>query len=223
MVRVAVEGALEDWPEPGLAAHMKIFLPQAEGAPVMRTYTVRSFDRARGEVEIDVLLHDGDGPAARWAERVARGDTLELSGLARSTFAVEHPAGAYVFVGEESSLPAIATCLEALPEEARATVLLEVASRDDEQPLASAAALDLQWLHRDGGGHGEKLVPAVEALLPGLSADLVWVACEAGVMRRIRRPLLDGGIPAEYLKTRGYWKLGTAGHPDHDTGEEGGG
>jgi NADPH-dependent ferric siderophore reductase len=220
MVRVTVEGALEDWPEPGLAAHMKIFLPQGDDAPVMRTYTVRRFDRALREVDIDVVLHAGGGPAARWAESAVPGDMLELSGLARSTFAIDDGEGKVSFVGEESSLPAIATCVEALPEGSRATVLVEVAGSEEEQPLDSAATLDVRWLHRGGRAHGEVLERAVAALTPELVQRRVWVACEAGVMRRLRRHLLDGGVARERLATRGYWKLGDAGHPDHDTGDD---
>jgi hypothetical protein len=37
----------------------------------------------------------------------------------------------------------------------------------------------------------------------------------------VRRHLLDErGMDRQQLYTRGYWKLGAADHPDHDTGED---
>ncbi len=216
-VRVTVRGELADWPEPGPAAHMKVFLPDTPAGPVMRTYTVRRFDRERGEVVVDFTLHEGDGPAARWAARVAPGAGLELAGRSRSTFEPVPDGGTYLFAGDESALPAIATCLEALPSSAKATAVVEVADRAEEQPLRSAAALDVRWLHRDAG---ETLADAVADASAATAYTQVWVACEADVMRAIRRALLDAGYSKEALKTRGYWKRGESDHPDHDTGED---
>ena len=54
-------------------------------------------------------------------------------------------------------------------------------------------------------------------LIPGTR---LWIATEAGVVRRIRRALLDErGVLAEHLVTRGYWKRGAANHPDRDYGD----
>jgi NADPH-dependent ferric siderophore reductase len=40
-------------------------------------------------------------------------------------------------------------------------------------------------------------------------------------MRTIRRHLLgERGLDRSQVHTRGYWKLGVAGHPGHDTGED---
>jgi NADPH-dependent ferric siderophore reductase len=220
VVRVTAEGDLADWPDPGPAAHMKIFLPQPDSDPVMRTYTVRRFDPVRGEVDIDFVLHDGKGPASSWARTAAAGDEFAVAGRSRSTFAFDEEVSSYLFVGEESSLPAIATCLEALPAGVRATVVAEVADSAEEQPLVSAAALDLRWLHREASPAGERLPLAVEEAVAEAAAGLTWVACEAGAMRRIRRQLLeDCGYPAQALKARGYWKRGESDHPDNDTGE----
>jgi NADPH-dependent ferric siderophore reductase len=40
-------------------------------------------------------------------------------------------------------------------------------------------------------------------------------------MRAVRRHRLgERGLVRDQLYTRGYWKLGAADHPDHDTGED---
>jgi NADPH-dependent ferric siderophore reductase len=216
-VRVTVNGELADWPEPGPAAHMKVFLPDTPSGPVMRTYTVRRFDRERGLVAIDFFLSDGAGPATQWASRVVPGMRLELSGRARSGFTPEPGAASYLFAGDESALPAIATCLEALPASAAATAIIEVSDAQECQPLGSAATVDGSWLY---AGEGDGLPQAVLEAAAASDYDLVWVACEAGTMREIKRSLLDAGTAPERLKTRGYWKRGAVDHPDHDTGED---
>ncbi len=217
-VRVVVQGELADWPEPGPAAHMKVFLPDTPVGPVVRTYTVRDWDRERGAVTIDMALNEGHGPATQWASRVVPGMWMEISGRSRSTFTPAEEGGHHLFAGDETALPAIATCVASLPESARATVILEVADADEEQPLATHAQVDVRWLHtQDGDGDfTDSVLEAVVSLAP----TEVWIACEAGVMRGIRRALLDQRFPVEQLKTRGYWKRGESDHPDHDTGED---
>ncbi len=139
-MRVTVGGELGDWPEPGPAAHLKLFLPQDDGETAMRTYTVRAFDRERRELTVDVYLHEGNGPAARWAATAQPGATLELSGRARSTFEPTPGATSYLFAGDPSALPAIATCVEALPPAARATVVAIARDPTDYPPLAFGAS-----------------------------------------------------------------------------------
>jgi NADPH-dependent ferric siderophore reductase len=212
-VRITVAGDLADWPEPGPAAHMKVFLPRPVGESVMRTYTVRRFDRQRGEVVVDFVLHEGNGPAASWATAAAPGDLLELSGRSRSTFEPDVNPCAYLFAGDASALPAIATCLESLPSAASAVVVGMVGDPADALPLESDAKLDVRWLY---GSSDDGFVAAVE----DVPADRAWVACEATVMRRVRVGLLSR-YERGALSTRGYWKRGEANHPDHDTGDEG--
>jgi NADPH-dependent ferric siderophore reductase len=56
--------------------------------------------------------------------------------------------------------------------------------------------------------------------LPG-GRGACWVGLEAAAMRAVRRHLLGvRGLDREQVYTRGYWKLGVADHPDHDTGED---
>jgi NADPH-dependent ferric siderophore reductase len=60
------------------------------------------------------------------------------------------PADWYLLAGDETALPAIGRMLEDVPTTARVVVRIEVDSLADRQPLHSAAALDLQWLSREG-------------------------------------------------------------------------
>jgi NADPH-dependent ferric siderophore reductase len=49
----------------------------------------------------------------------------------------------------------------------------------------------------------------------------VYVGCEAGVMRRIRKNLIEtAGFERTRITTRGYWRVGAANHPDRDYGDD---
>jgi NADPH-dependent ferric siderophore reductase len=216
VVRVTVKGELSDWQVAGPGAYMKIFLPVGpDGSNVMRTYTVREFDKANNEATIDFALHE-HGPASDWARVAKPGDKLEMAGSARSTF--EPASGKYVFGGDEASLPAIASCLASLPADAEATVIVEVDDPQEEQDLTSPAKIDVRWLHRDNGS--EPFIDTVTKAVDGDKPTEIWVACEADVMRSVRRKLIDSGYPVSILKTRGYWRRGEVDHSDHDTGDD---
>jgi NADPH-dependent ferric siderophore reductase len=232
MVRVTFGGeALEGFHWNGPAAHLKLIFaepaadrPDSENPPrpIMRTYTPRRFDAVARELEVDFVIH-GTGPASDWAAQAAPGQTLTLAGPGRS-YAVDPAADWYLLVGDDTAIPAICTILEALPAAARKRVLLEVADAAEEHPLdAPLGNAELTWLRRgaDAGRAGRALEAAVRALDSPAGSGRVYVACEAGAMRRIRQHLLhERGVPREHLVTRGYWKLGETDHPDRDYGED---
>ena len=86
----------------------------SEDLPVRRTYTVRSIDTRARTLAIDFVVHGDEGIAGPWAAAAAVGDRLCFSGpggqYAPSTEDVE-----YLFVGDDSAIPAIAAGVEALP------------------------------------------------------------------------------------------------------------
>ena len=103
-------------------------------------------------------------------------------------------------------LPAIARRLEELPANRRALVVIEVENALEEQPLHSAAAVDVIWVHRDV--LGEDLLKTVEALSIPEGALYTWVATESALSRKVRRVLLDThGLSEEFVKAVGYWRL----------------
>lgn len=216
-VRIVATGELTGWEPAGPGAHFKVFLPHGGDERVMRTYSVRRYDPAAGELTVDFVLH-GSGPAADWARSAEPGDRFEVSGRARSGFV---PDGWCVLAGDQAALPAIAAIAESAPAAARLLALVEVPDAGEELKLESPSGLSVQWLHRDGQPACEPLVSAIERLELPPGDGQVWVGCEAQAMRRIRRHLLeDRGLSPGSLHTRAYWRMGVADYPDHDTGEE---
>ena len=112
------------------------------------------------------------------------------------------------------------TLLDALPETASAEVHIEVAGPEDEVELPSAAKVNVVWHHRQDGSFGIELARAARDAEIA-EGTRVWVACESGAMRDIRRYLTrERGLPVSQLVTRGYWRIGEQNHPDHDYGED---
>lgn len=208
------------FPEPG---QTEVPLPEPDGPrpATMRTYTPRRFDPAVPELDIEFVLH-GDGPASAWAAQAEPGQGLLLAGPGPS-YQIVPDAAWFLLVGDDAALPAIQTILDALPAGVRAHALLEVAAAGEERPLATAAQLDVTWLHRDPdpARADAALEAAVRAFALPDGAGRVYVGGEAAAIRRIRRHLLqDRGLDSATIVTRGYWKLGATNHTDHDYGTD---
>lgn len=219
------------------AAHVKVLLPGPDGGPpalpqpgpggpvwpadaqrpVVRTYTPRRVDADAGTMELQFVLH-GEGPAARWAGGARVGDQLAVAGPG-GRFSLDLTGTRWWTAADESALPALCTVLEALPGDAEAEVHVEVDGPADEIPLPGPPGTTVTWHHRAAGRFGMALEEAAQATeLP--AGTQVWVAGEATAVRRIRRHVLDAGVPVTAMTTRGYWRLGESDHPDHDYGED---
>ncbi|OIJ65395.1 siderophore-interacting protein [Streptomyces mangrovisoli] len=230
LVRVRAEGDLAGWTADGPGAHLKVFVPGADGGNVMRSYTVRRYDPEQGEIVLEFGIH-ADGPATRWASAAAPGDTLEISGQARGGFLPRDDTRNILLVGDHCALPAMSSILESLPAGTRAEAIVEVVDLDDRLSLSGPAEPVVTWT-AESGRPGGQLVAAVRDMRFPEEPTEIWVGCEAGVMREIRRHLLAQGARRATrtataldagpltLHTRAYWKLNTANHSDHDTGED---
>lgn len=241
MVRITLTGdALAGYAPTGPAEHIRVFFPRPGqdtiGQPELgpngivypegqapeagRVYTPRRWDAAAQELDFEVALH-GDGPGANWAARVEPGSPVVLTGPG-GPYRVDPNADWYLLAGDDAALPAIAAILETLPAAARVQVFAEVSGPEEEQDFALAGRGNVTWLHREEGEIPGRLLEAAirnAALPPGNGR--IWTACEADVMRAIRKHLLfDRGLDRKAIHTHGYWKQGAVNHPDHDLGEE---
>jgi len=223
MVRVVLGG-------PGLAGfdpteftdrYVKLcFPPEVEGQrDRQRTYTVRWYDAAAGELAIDFVVHGDTGLAGPWAASAQAGDPMPLLGPG-GAYAPAADADWHLLVGDESALPAIASALEAMPAGARVKVFLEVDGPDGELPLTSpATSVDggplVTWVHRGVAGHavaGAEDSPLVEAVtgweFPA-GVPQVFLHGDAGFVRDIRRFLRgERDVPVSALSASGYWRRG---------------
>jgi len=214
MVRIVLGGpGLADFDAGRFTDHyVKLLFPDPAAGPDersrTRTYTVRRWDAASGELTIDVVVHGDAGVAGPWAARAKPGDEVALMGPG-GAYAPDPDADWHLLAGDESALPAIATALERLPAGSRAHVLVEVEGPDEEQKLRSAGEIELRWLHRGGAPVGEALVRAVTELELPAGSGHVFVHGEAGFVKQLRRLLLvERGLPRDRVSISGYWRLG---------------
>lgn len=191
--------------------HVKIFFPSpAGGEPVMRDYTPRRFNAATRELVVEFVLH-GTGPASAWAAQASPGQWLSIGGP-RGSFLMPDDCAGYILAGDETALPAIARFLEEMRPGAPVVAFIEVADRDEERLLPTAASAAITWLHRDGTPPGGPLLAEAMAASARPQGDvLAWVAAEIEVARAVRRILTeDLGMPRSQVRAAGYWRQGHA-------------
>ena len=151
----------------------------AERRNVFRTYTVRAVRPAESEVDIDFALHGDLGPASAWATAAAPGDEVVLIGpdelSPERTVGIDFRPGAVdtlLLAGDETAAPAICAILEQLPADASGVAIIEVPGPLDRLHVRSPDGVEVRWLARGDGVHGERLVPAVRE----------WVARTCGAV-----------------------------------------
>jgi NADPH-dependent ferric siderophore reductase len=234
MRRITLQGAeLEGFDVADPASYMKLIfpepgqteperpLPDGPRPKSMRTYTPLAVRNDVHEVDVDFVLH-GVGPASTWAAQAQPGQVLFLMGPGPG-YKLALDAPSHFLIGDDSALPAFETILASLPASAQAKVMIEVVATAEERALQSAAKVDAQWVPR--GADNTQAGTALEAALRKAGAPAadarIYLACEAAAMRRIRMLLIEElGVERSRIVGRGYWKLGTVNHPDHDYGED---
>ncbi|MEJ8810144.1 siderophore-interacting protein [Variovorax ureilyticus] len=239
LIRVTLEGdELAGFASPGFDDHAKLFFPDADTGvlklptagpdgpvwpdgirPTMRDYTPLRHDAVAGTLEFDFALHDA-GPATRWAESARPGDVIGVGGP-RGSFIVPTAFDWHLLIGDDTALPAISRRLAELPAGARAVVLAEVDGETDQIPLASAAHVELHWVHRRGAepGAGAPLLDALRGLKLPKGDFHAWVGCESGAAKALRAHLVDErGAHPKWIRASGYWRRGAAAtHDTHDS------
>ncbi|MFI5804290.1 siderophore-interacting protein [Streptomyces sp. NPDC051561] len=188
--------------------------PEVRG--IMRTYTTRDLHRDPDELIVDFALHVGaQGPASRWAKSARPGDRLcamAPTGPENGGYDFRPPPGtmSYVLAGDESTLPALAGILAALPPGATAEVWIETANAADRQDLPTEADAEINWLVRDGSSPLLDTIRAASLPDPA-TAPYLWIAGESAVVRALRRHLVqERGFDRKAIRFSGYWRRGSS-------------
>lgn len=178
---------------------------------VMRSYTVRA--QRPGELAVDFALHDGTGPAGRWAASAAPGDRVLALGPTDADNAgidFRPPDGTdwVLLTADLTALPAVAgivAWLGAERPELPVRAWIEVPFERDRQELAARCTdLDVRWVAR-GGLPGAVLTAS---RLPS-GTPYAWLAGEAGCVRSLRRHLIHArGFDRTRITFTGYWRRG---------------
>jgi NADPH-dependent ferric siderophore reductase len=236
MTRITLGGDLDGFHSASYDDHVKVFFPlPGRNAPTIpepgpdgkppegverspgRDYTPRRYHA--GELVIDFALHDA-GPATSWAVQAAPGQQLAVGGP-RGSFVVPDDFDWYLFIGDETALPAIGRRLEELRSVARAIVVVAVEGPEEEQAFDSRAEVETIWVRRplSRAEDPAPLLDAVRALkLPATGDGYAWAAGESQTAKLLRRHLIDErGLNKAWVKAAGYWKRGAVSiHETHN-------
>lgn len=191
------------------------FLPLEGGELGRRHYTIRSVDRATGEIAIDFLLH-GSTPGPEFARNAKPGDTVEVKGP-RGRVVARTEADWHLFTGDETGLPAILHIVETLPEGAKIFAFVEVQSEDDKFAFETKADVQLEWIIRGDAPAGPSalVLDRIAAFELPTGEGRALLTGETSNVRALRHHLVGRGLAKEQIASEGYWRPGRLGGHDH--------
>ncbi|MGW4034265.1 siderophore-interacting protein [Streptomyces sp. NPDC004838] len=223
MIRLTVGGpGLDGFHTYQADDHVRIILPGPDGAmvlptpnaeltldwhrplPTSRKYTVRRFDAAARELDLDFVVHPG-GAASAWILTARPGDPVAIAGPpGAKAFALTYDH--YVFAVDATALPAAARWLEESPPDVRAHLVIETGHAEEHgYPLAGREGVQIVRLVRDKD-RGSLLAATVQALDLPATGVFLFAAGEADDIRPLRA-WSRGRADALFT---GYWKRGVA-------------
>lgn len=191
---------------PTLSEAGKPLWPVEDRKPVSRTYSVRGFDAARRELDVDFVLHEREGPASAWAGAATPGQRIGIAGPAAPATLLQS-AAFNLFAGDASALPALSARLEVLPPAAVAYVVLSLPEAFGDVVLHSPGRVNLKRVFDRPGelARGIRAVPW--PVHRGMGEVYAWVAGESGEVVSARLYLQgELGLPKAQMYTVPYWK-----------------
>ena len=188
--------------------HVKMAFPQPGAEPAKRDFTPRSFNSE--SLTIDFALHDS-GPAIDWAKKAKVGDSMTIGGP-RGSSVVADDFDWYLFIGDETALPAIGRWVEQLRSGVPVATFVVTENAHDQQAFKTATDHKDVWVVRSKGTDD---ATALLKELAGYEAPkgdgFIWIAAEAAVAKTLRDHFLnERQHPKAWVKAAGYWKRGVA-------------
>ncbi|MER5307681.1 siderophore-interacting protein [Streptomyces sp. NPDC002773] len=187
-------------------AHLPLEVPDADGVPRLRTYSVWAHDPSRATLTLRIALHRPGGPGSRWAGSVAAGDRTRV-GTPRNRITLDPKARHHVFIGEETGAVPLLTMLAALPAGAAAHGVLETTGPEGEFS-APYGPRGIPWVHRGrASAVGSRvLLEAVRRLELPPGPGVAYVAGEATTCRAVVRHLCGvRAWPRYAVRTQVHW------------------
>lgn len=186
------------------AQDVGLVLRDDSGRQVRRRYTIRNADATSQTIELDGILH-GHGPGARWFAGAHALDVVDVVGP-RGKIEIT-PADWYLFVGDESGLPAFTELAAILPAAATACVIVEIADASEQLPVPSAADVELSWVHRNGtpNGTSDLLVTAFRSARLPAGIGRAYLLGESRAVVALRPVLAERGLVGPQVFLKGYW------------------
>jgi NADPH-dependent ferric siderophore reductase len=183
---------------------IELLLADAEGAGVKRRSTMRHCRPEAGDIDIDVFVHERGGPGSTWARAARPGSTVDLIGP-KGKLEIR-PESRPLFIGDEASLPAVASLTGALDADQTTMVVLEATDEADHLPLRAACPAATPPGEAAGYRRADDRCPASRA-----SSERHWARLSTGrsrAMIELRPHLSRPAIAHEDIFLNGYWNNG---------------
>lgn len=203
--------------------HVKLFFPDPEtgltSLPVQdgkhlrwpddppaisREYTPRRYVAGSGRLEIDIVLH-GHGVGDAWAASARPGQRICVAGPRTSMLIPQ--AGAYLLIGDETALPAIANWLEMLPEGAAAVAHILTRDRDAMPDLRAPGPAAVHW-HSCDPTQPEAMVELLRNCAVGQDT-YIWAGGECAAITALRQHLDRLNLDPGMIDLTVYWTQGS--------------
>lgn len=180
--------------------------------PVGAYYTVREHRPDRGEVDLDVFLHDPAGPGSGWAATAEPGSPAALWGP-RTAWQPPSGTARWLLVVDETGIPALEAVVASRPPGLSVTALIEASDPADLSHLDLEVEVHHVWRSGAPAGTTDLLVEAVRDLELAPDWLYAWGGAESRAMRDVRRHLrAEVGLAREQVSMTPYWR-----HPRHAT------
>jgi NADPH-dependent ferric siderophore reductase len=152
-----------------------------------------------GIAEFEVEMHDGNGPATRWAGTAEPGDLLKAIGP-RGGISLRRTATSHLFIVDDSAMPAAFAMLESLPAVTPAIALLVTGHGAKSRPVTAVApATSLVWLDPT------EMVDMLSDLHP--RTDIAaYLFGERHLVRKAEELLVEGGLDRDAVASKAYWR-----------------
>lgn len=176
--------------------------------PIVRNYTVRSFDEESRELAIDFVSHGTAGVAGPWAVSAAPGDRVAL--IDQGCGWLGRASDWNLIVADESALPAALGVLRDMPRDATGHAIIELFDRRDEQPDDAPDGVTVHWVVREGDP-GSAALPLLRELEFPAGEPFAFAVGEQSLAAGARRHLVkERGIAKDRVTFSGYWRKGRA-------------
>jgi NADPH-dependent ferric siderophore reductase len=164
-----------------------------------RRYTIRRSDTELGIADFEIEIHDGRGPATRWAAKTEPGDHFEAIGP-RGGISLRPTATSHLFIVDDSAMPAAFALLEALPAETPATALLVTSHGAKSRPATAAApATSIVWVSQS------EMLEMLSDLHPA-GDTAAYLFGERHLVRAAEELLVEGGLDRDAVASKAYWR-----------------
>lgn len=176
--------------------------------PVVRNYTVRSFDEIAGELTVDFVAHGTEGVAGPWAATAEVGDRVAFIDQGRGWAGLECDWN--LIIADESAMPAALGVLRDLPRDATGHAIIELFDARDEQTHEAPDGVTVHWLVRNGDP-GSAALPFLANLDFPAGTPYAFAVGEQALAAGARRHLVkERGIAKDRITFSGYWRKGRA-------------